>query len=79
MTKTQLERAKEIESELHDLRRALAKSIDRRIFEYTGGCGISYHEANDTYLAGLETEVKTYINKSISDRIKALQTEFDQL
>lgn len=78
MNKTQLERAKEIEAELHDLRRSLVKNNDMRVFNLNGGCGMSFNEA-DNFLSNLETEVKTYINKSISDRIKALQIEFDQL
>lgn len=78
MNKTQLERAKDIEAELHDLRRSLVKNNDMRVFNFNGGCGMSFNEA-DNFLSNLETEVKTYINKSISDRIKALQIEFDQL
>lgn len=78
MTKEQMEHGQQIQYDLSDLKRALSQISRASIFsiDTSPSCSGRY---GDSFLAELETELKTRATAKINQRIASLEKEFKSL
>lgn len=78
MTKETLERAKEIQFEIEDLKRSLSQLSRGKLFDIdSNSCSISRQGA--PFLAQIESELRTLGTDRVLERISKLEEEFNGL
>lgn len=76
MTKTQLDRAQEIQDELNHLEYSLLSVSGTKLFASHSTCG---SRTADQFLVVLENETKAFAQSRITEKIDLLKAEFKKL
>lgn len=79
MTTASLERGKELQYEINDLKRALSEISRGKLFSIESVSCATHYRSADPFLAYVENELRTTAQTKVLERIEQLENEFKDL